>query len=102
MAKRENKAEDNQGRNGQALGIIETRGMTGAIEACDAMTKAAYVGVTSTYKVDAGIVTVIVRGDIGAVQAATEAGAEAARKVGELRGSHVIARPHPGVEKKFS
>jgi ethanolamine utilization protein EutM len=101
MAKREQKANDGN-HTGQALGIIETRGMTGAIEACDAMTKSAFVRVTNTYKVDAGIVTVLVRGDIGAVQAATEAGAEAARKVGELRGSHVIARPHQGIEEKFS
>lgn len=100
MGKHSNKS--NEDYKGLALGIIETRGMTGAIEACDTMTKAANVAVTTTYKVDAGIVTVIVRGDIGAVQAAVSAGAEAARKVGELRGSHVIARPHEGVEKQFS
>ncbi len=84
---------------GEALGIIETRGMTGAIEACDAMAKSANVSVESKSKIDAGIVTITVRGDVGSVNVAVAAGAEAARKVGELRGSHVIARPHELLDK---
>ena len=98
MAKRE-KSDEGNGQakrdfRGSALGMIETRGMTGAVEAADAMTKSADVTLTEMRKVDAGIVTVIIRGDVGSVQVAVEAGAEAARKVGELRGQHVIARPH--------
>lgn len=84
---------------GKALGIIETRGMTGAVVAGDAMGKRADVVVGGIAKIDAGIVTLTIRGDIGAVTEATAAGAEAARKVGELRGSHVIARPYAELEK---
>ncbi|MBI3737181.1 BMC domain-containing protein [Candidatus Sumerlaeota bacterium] len=84
---------------GTALGIIETRGLTGAVEACDAMAKAANVAIVSKTKIDAGIVTVTARGDVGSVTVAVAAGAEAARKVGELRSSHVIPRPHELLDK---
>lgn len=86
---------------GEALGIVETRGMIGAIEASDAMLKSANVHFAGFQKLQAGIVTVMVRGDVGAVQVAAEAGAEAARKVGELLGSHTIPRPHELLEPKL-
>ena len=82
----------------EALGLIETRGFVGAIEAADAMVKAANVTLIGKEKVGNGLVTVMVRGDVGAVKAATEAGAEAARRVGELVSVHVIPRPHADVE----
>jgi microcompartment protein CcmL/EutN len=82
----------------EALGLIETRGLVGAIEAADAMVKAAQVQLLGKEKVGAGLVTVMVRGDVGAVKAATDAGAAAAEKVGELRSVHVIPRPHADVE----
>jgi len=82
----------------QALGMIETRGLVGAIEAADAMVKAANVNLVGKEQVGGGYVTVLVRGDVGAVKAATDAGAEAAAKVGELVSTHVIARPHEDVE----
>lgn len=82
-----------------ALGIIETRGLTAAIEAADAMLKAANVEVVGTEKIGSGLVTVIVKGDVGAVKAAVEVGVEAAGRVGELVASHVIARPHTDIEK---
>ena len=82
----------------EALGMIETRGMVGAIEAADAMVKAAQVTLIGKEKVGGGIVTVMVRGDVGAVKAAVEAGAEAARRVGELLAVHVIPRPHEEIE----
>ena len=85
-------------RSGDALGLIETRGLVGAIEAADAMVKAARVELVGREYVEAGLVTVIVRGDIGAVTAATEAGAAAARRVGELVAVHVIPRPVEDVE----
>ena len=88
-------------RNGssmQALGMIETRGLVGAIEAADAMVKAANVTLVGKEQVGGGYVTVLVRGDVGAVKASTDAGAEAAAKVGELVSTHVIARPHEDVE----
>jgi len=81
-----------------ALGMIETRGFVGAVEAADAMVKAANVKLIGTTKVGAGLVTVIVRGDVGAVKAATDAGAAAAERVGELVSIHVIPRPHGDVE----
>jgi ethanolamine utilization protein EutM len=84
--------------NLQALGLIETRGLVGAIEAADAMVKAANVRLVSKEHVGGGLVTVIVRGDVGAVRAAADAGAEAAAKVGELVSAHVIPRPHEDVE----
>jgi ethanolamine utilization protein EutM len=82
----------------QALGMVETRGLVGAIEAADAMVKAANVRLVSKEHVGGGLVTVIVRGDVGAVRAATDAGAESAAKVGELVSAHVIPRPHEDVE----
>lgn len=82
-----------------ALGMIETKGLVGSIEAADAMVKAANVVVTGSVYIGAGYVTVTVRGDVGAVKAATDAGAAAARRVGELISVHVIPRPHEEVEK---
>jgi ethanolamine utilization protein EutM len=82
-----------------ALGMIETRGLIGAIEAADAMVKAANVVLVGKEYIGAGYVTVLARGDVGAVKAATDAGAAAARRVGELVSVHVIPRPHPEVER---
>ncbi len=86
----------------EALGLIETRGFVGAIEAADAMVKAANVRLIGKEKSGSGLVTVMVRGDVGAVKAATEAGAAAARRVGELVSVHVIPSPHPDVEEMLS
>ena len=86
---------------GEALGMIETRGFIGMIEASDAMVKTANVTIVGWQKVDAGLVTVLVRGDVGSVKAATDAGAAAARRVGELVGVHVIARPADDLERVF-
>lgn len=83
---------------GEALGMIETKGLVGAIEAADAMTKSANVTLMGYEKIGSGLVTVMVRGDVGAVKAATDAGAAAAERVGELRSVHVIPRPHAEVE----
>jgi len=83
----------------EALGMIETKGLVGAIEAADAMVKAAKVVLLGKEQVGGGLVTVLVRGDVGAVKAATDAGAAAARRVGELISVHVIPRPHEEVEK---
>jgi ethanolamine utilization protein EutM len=82
----------------EALGLIETRGLVGSIEAADAMVKAAKVTLIGKERVGGGYVTVMVRGDVGAVKASVEAGAEAARRVGELLSVHVIPRPHEDVE----
>jgi ethanolamine utilization protein EutM len=82
----------------EALGMIETRGLVGAIEAGDAMVKAAKVTLIGKEFIGGGFVTVMVRGDVGAVKAAVEAGATAAKKVGELVSVHVIPRPHDDVE----
>ena len=82
----------------EALGLIETKGLVGAIEAADAMVKAAQVTLIGSEKVGGGLVAVMVRGDVGAVKAATEAGAAAAEKIGELISVHVIPRPHSDVE----
>jgi ethanolamine utilization protein EutM len=84
---------------GDALGMIETRGLIGMIEAADAMLKTANVVLVSWQKVDAGLVTALIRGDVGSVKAATDAGAAAARRVGELISVHVIPRPHAEVER---
>ncbi len=81
-----------------ALGMVETKGLVGSIEAADAMVKAANVVLVGYDKIGSGIVTVMVRGDVGAVKAATDAGAAAAERVGELLAVHVIPRPHPDVE----
>ena len=83
---------------GEALGLIETRGLVGSIEAADTMVKAANVQLVGYEQVGGGYVTVMVRGDVGAVQAATDAGAEAAARVGEVVSVHVIPRPHAEVE----
>ena len=84
--------------NLQALGMIETKGLVGSIEAADAMVKAANVKLIGKVHVGGGLVTVMVRGDVGAVKAATDAGAAAASRVGELVSVHVIPRPHDDVE----
>ncbi len=81
-----------------ALGMVETRGLVGSIEAADAMVKAANVVLLGSEYVGGGYVTVMVRGDVGAVKAATDAGAAAAKRVGELVSVHVIPRPHSDVE----
>ena len=81
-----------------ALGMVETRGLTAAIDAADAMTKAAEVTLVGTEKIGSGLVTVLVRGDVGAVKAAIEAGESAASKLSELVATHVIPRPHSDVE----
>lgn len=81
-----------------ALGMVETRGLIGSIEAADAMVKAANVALIGSEYTGGGFVTVMVRGDVGAVKAATDAGAAAAKRVGELVSAHVIPRPHEDVE----
>ena len=83
----------------QALGMIETRGLVGAIEAADAMVKAANVELSGYEKIGSGLVTVSVRGDVGAVKAAVEAGTVAAEAVGEVVSTHVIPRPHESIEE---
>ena len=83
----------------EALGMVETRGLTAAIEAADSMVKAAQVTLIGTEKIGSGLVTVMVRGDVGAVKAAVEAGGANASKLGELVATHVIPRPHGDVEK---
>ncbi|SEA81799.1 BMC domain-containing protein [Eubacterium aggregans] len=83
----------------EALGMIETKGLVGCIEAADAMVKSANVELTGYEKIGSGLVTVMVRGDVGAVKAAVDAGAAAADKVGQVVSVHVIPRPHPDVEK---
>ena len=82
----------------EALGMVETRGLTAAIEAADAMTKAAEVVLIGTEKIGSGLVTVMVRGDVGAVKSSVEAGASRAGALGELIATHVIPRPHNDVE----
>ena len=83
----------------EALGMVETKGLIGSVEAADAMVKAANVVLIGKEYIGAGYGTVMVRGDVGAVKAATDAGAAAARRVGELVSVHVIARPHAEVDK---
>ena len=83
----------------EALGLVETKGFIGSVEAADAMVKAANVILVGKEYIGAGYVTVMVRGDVGAVKAATDAGAAAARRVGELVSVHVIPRPHSEVER---
>ena len=83
----------------QALGMVETRGLVASIEAADAMVKAANVELIGAEKIGSGLVSVMVRGDVGAVKAAVEAGASSASKLGELVATHVIPRPHADVEK---
>ncbi|MCH1624022.1 BMC domain-containing protein [Ferdinandcohnia quinoae] len=86
------------GRETSALGMIETKGLIGSVEAADAMVKAADVRLVGKVQVGGGLVTVMVRGDVGAVKAATDAGAAAAENVGELVSVHVIPRPHSDIE----
>ena len=92
------KGDSNFMANTNALGMVETKGLVGAIEAADAMVKAANVQLVGKEQVGGGLVTVMVRGDVGAVNAATDAGAAAAEKVGELISVHVIPRPHAEVD----
>ncbi len=87
------------GEYGEALGLIETRGLVGMVEAADAMVKAAKVTLIGYEKVGGGLVTAIVRGDVAAVKSATDAGAAAARRVGELVSVHVIPRPHGSLDE---
>ncbi len=82
----------------QALGMVETKGLVGAIEAADAMVKAADVRLIGKERIGSGLVTVMVRGDVGAVKASVDAGAAAAKRIGELVSVHVIPRPHEDVE----
>ena len=84
-----------------AIGMVETKGYVGCVEASDAMVKAANVGIIKTFPIGGGLITVAVHGDVGSVRAAVEAGAEAASKVGELVGKHLIARPHEDLLKTF-
>ncbi len=86
---------------GLALGMIETKGLVGMIEAADAMVKAARVSLQKYEKIGGGYVTAIVRGDVGAVRAAVDAGEAAAQRVGELVSSHVIPHPHPDLDDKI-
>lgn len=86
---------------GNALGMIETKGWVGLVEATDAMCKAANVEIVRTIQIGGAFVTTIVRGDVGSVKAAIEAGSEAAGRIGELVASHVIARPHPDLLSGF-
>lgn len=83
----------------EALGMIETRGLVASIEAADAMVKAADVRLVGTEKIGSGLVTIMVRGDVGAVKAAVEAGVASASRLGEVIATHVIPRPHTDVEK---
>ena len=83
----------------EALGMVETRGLVASIEAADTMLKAANVSLVGTEKIGSGLVTVMVRGDVGAVKSAVESGGEAAARLGELVATHVIPRPHSDVEK---
>ena len=85
----------------EALGMIETKGYVGSVEASDAMAKAANVTLVQTVSIGGGMITVLVRGDVGSVKAAVDAGAKAASKVGELISSHIIARPHDDLVKAF-
>lgn len=84
--------------NSDALGMVETKGLVGAIEAADAMVKAANVNLVGYEKIGSGLVTVMVRGDVGAVKAAVDAGAASARAIGEVVSTHVIPRPHTDTE----
>ena len=85
----------------EAIGMIETKGFTGSVEATDAMAKAANITISRTIPIGGGLVTVICKGDVASVKAAVDAGAKAASKVGELVASHVIARPHDDLFKGF-
>ncbi|HKQ40390.1 MAG TPA: BMC domain-containing protein [Verrucomicrobiae bacterium] len=85
----------------EAIGMIETRGYVGSVEASDAMVKAANVGLVKTIPIGGGLITVLAKGDVGSVKAAVDAGSKAAAKVGELISSHIIPRPHEDLLKMF-
>lgn len=85
----------------EALGMVETKGYVGSVEAADAMAKAASISLVKTVAIGGAMITVMVKGDVGSVKAAVEAGSKAAAKVGELVSSHVIARPHDDLVKAF-
>ena len=85
----------------EAIGMIETKGFTGSVEATDAMAKAANITIARSVAIGGGLITVICRGDVASVKAAVDAGAKAAGKVGELSAAHVIARPHDDLVKAF-
>jgi ethanolamine utilization protein EutM len=85
----------------EALGMIETKGYVGSVEASDAMVKAANVSLVKTIPIGGGMITVLCRGDVGSVKAAVDAGAKAATKIGELVASHIIARPHEDLTRAF-
>jgi ethanolamine utilization protein EutM len=85
----------------ESIGLVETKGYVGSVDASDAMVKAASVSLVKQVQIGGAYVTVLVKGDVGSVKAAVEAGAEAAAKVGDLVGSHVIARPHPELLKSY-
>jgi len=85
----------------EAIGMIETRGFTGSVEATDAMAKAANISIAKTIPIGGGLLTVVCRGDVASVKAAVDAGSKAASKVGELVAAHVIARPHEDLVKGF-
>jgi ethanolamine utilization protein EutM len=85
----------------EALGMIETKGYVGSVEASDAMVKAANVTLVKTIPIGGGLITVLCRGDVGSVKAAVDAGSKAAAKVGELVSSHILARPHEDLLKSF-
>ena len=85
----------------EALGMIETKGYVGAVEASDAMVKAANVTLVQTIPIGGGLITVLARGDVGSIKAAVDAGTKAASKVGELVSSHILARPHDDLLKVF-
>ena len=87
--------------NGEAIGLIETRGLTAQIEASDAMLKAANVKLVKQIQIGGAYVTTIIRGDVGSVRAAVDAGASAASKIGELVGAHLISRPEPSLLEQF-
>ena len=98
MANRKNEETE---MNQKALGLVETKGLVGLVDASDAMCKAANVQLIKMVQIGGGYVTTIVRGDVGSVRAAVDAGAAAAKAVGELVSSHVIPRPHEGVEEGY-
>ena len=85
----------------EALGMIETKGYVGSVEASDAMVKAANVSLVKTISIGGGLITVLCQGDVGSVRAAVDAGSKAASKIGELISSHIIARPHDDLVKAF-
>ncbi len=98
MANRKNEEAE---MNRKALGLVETKGLVGLVDASDAMCKAANVQLIKMVQIGGGYVTTIVRGDVGSVRAAVDAGAAAAKAIGELVSAHVIPRPHEGVEEGY-